>query len=384
MYATISDLLLDLFGIYIPLPVQTFGFFLGLSFLGAYWATQSELKRKENIGVISSSIKKIKLNEPISAIDFITTTIISAFVGFKFLEMILDYDALVQNPQLFLLSAKGSWFGALVGGAYGYYTKYKEAEKIRGKEIEERNITFHPYQHMGNILAIAGIVGIIGAKIFHNLENIDEFALDPWGSLISFSGLTFYGGLIMAAIAVLVYTSKNNIPPLHMIDAAAPGLMLAYGVGRLGCHLSGDGDWGIDNLSAKPNWMSSLPDWLWSYKYPHNVLNEGIPIQNCIGNHCSELPNFVYPTPLYEAIICILLFVVLWQMRKQFRSPGLLFGVYLILNGTERFMIEKIRINTTYNIFNHAITQAELISSALILLGLLLVYVSKSGKLQKT
>ena len=162
MYATISDLLLDLFGIYIPLPVQTFGFFLGLSFLGAYWATQSELKRKENIGVISSSIKKIKLNEPISAIDFITTTIISAFVGFKFLEMILDYDALVQNPQLFLLSAKGSWFGALVGGAYGYYTKYKEAEKIRGKEIEERNITFHPYQHMGNILAIAGIVGIIG------------------------------------------------------------------------------------------------------------------------------------------------------------------------------------------------------------------------------
>ncbi len=383
MYATISDLLLDLFGIYIPLPVQTFGFFLGLSFLGAFWATQSELKRKENIGVISSSIKKIRLNEPISAIDFITTTIISAFVGFKFLEMILDYDALVQNPQLFLLSAKGSWFGALVGGAYGYYTKYKEAEKIRGKEIEERNITFHPYQHMGNILAIAGIVGIIGAKIFHNLENIDEFALDPWGSLISFSGLTFYGGLIMAAIAVLVYTSKNNIPPLHMIDAAAPGLMLAYGVGRLGCHLSGDGDWGIDNLSAKPNWMSSLPDWLWSYKYPHNVLNEGIPIQNCIGNHCSELPNFVYPTPLYEAIICILLFVVLWQMRKQFSSPGLLFGVYLILNGTERFMIEKIRINTTYNIFNHAITQAELISSALILLGFILIYVSKLGKSQK-
>ncbi len=383
MYATISDLLLDLFGINIPLPIQTFGFFLGLSFLGAFWATQSELKRKEAKGLISASNKRIKLNEPISSIDYITTSVISAFVGFKFFEMILDYDALVLNPQLFLLSAKGSWFGAFLGGAYGYYTKYKEAEKTKGKEIEEKNIAFHPYQHMGNILAIAGIVGIIGAKIFHNLENLDEFALDPWGSLISFSGLTFYGGLILAAIAVLVYTSKNNIPPLHMIDAAAPGLMLAYGVGRLGCHLSGDGDWGIDNLSGKPNWMSSLPDWLWSYKYPHNVLNEGIPIQNCLGNHCSELPNFVYPTPLYEAIICILLFVVLWQMRKQFSSPGLLFGVYLILNGTERFMIEKIRINTTYNIFNHAITQAELISSALILLGLILIYVSKSGKLQK-
>lgn len=384
MYATISDLLLDLFGINIPLPIQTFGFFLGLSFFGAFWATQSELKRKESNGLLSTSIRKIKLNEPISNVDYITTSIISAFVGFKFFEMVLDYDALVQNPQLFLLSAKGSWFGALVGGAYGYYSKYKEAEKIKGKVIEEKSIVFHPYQHMGNILAIAGIVGIIGAKIFHNLENLDEFARDPWGSLISFSGLTFYGGLIMAAIAVLIYTSKNNIPPLHMIDAAAPGLMLAYGIGRLGCHLSGDGDWGIDNLSPKPNWMNSLPDWIWSYKYPHNVLNEGISIQNCLGNHCSELPNPVFPTPFYEAIVCIFLFIALWQLRKQLTSPGLLFGVYLILNGTERFIIEKIRINTTYNIFNHAITQAELISSALVLLGLALVYLSKTGKLQKS
>lgn len=384
MYATISDLLLDLFGINIPLPIQTFGFFLGLSFFGAFWATQSELKRKESNGLLNTSIRKIKLNEPISNVDYITTSIISAFIGFKFFEMVLDYDALVQNPQLFLLSAKGSWFGALVGGAYGYYSKYKEAEKIKGKVVEEKSIVFHPYQHMGNILAIAGIVGIIGAKIFHNLENLDEFARDPWGSLISFSGLTFYGGLIMAAIAVLIYTSKNNIPPLHMIDAAAPGLMLAYGIGRLGCHLSGDGDWGIDNLSPKPNWMNSLPDWIWSYKYPHNVLNEGISIQNCLGNHCSELPNPVFPTPFYEAIVCIFLFIALWQLRKQLTSPGLLFGVYLILNGTERFIIEKIRINTTYNIFNHAITQAELISSALVLLGLALVYLSKTGKLQKS
>lgn len=382
MYATISDLLLDLFGINIPLPIQTFGFFLGLSFFGAFWATQSELKRKENSGIINSSFKKVKLNEPISNVDYLTTTIISSFVGFKFFEMVLDYDALVQNPQLFLLSAKGSWFGALVGGAYGYYTKFKEAEKMKGKEIEEKSIVFHPYQHMGNILAIAGLVGIIGAKIFHNLENLDEFSRDPWGSLISFSGLTFYGGLIMAAIAVLLYTSKNNIPPLHMIDAASPGLMLAYGIGRLGCHLSGDGDWGIDNLSPKPNWMSGLPDWIWSYKYPNNVLNEGIQIENCIGNHCAQLPNPVFPTPFYEAMICLLLFVFLWQIRKKINAPGLLFGIYLILNGTERFLIEKIRINTTYNIFNHAITQAELISSALILLGLVLVFMSKSGKLK--
>lgn len=384
MYATISDLLLDLFGIYIPLPIQTFGFFLGLSFFGAFWATQAELKRKESNGLITSSIKKIKLNEPISQIEFLTTSIISGFVGFKFLEMILDYEALVQNPQLFLLSSKGSWFGAILGVSYGYYSKYKEAEKNKGKAIEEKNIVVHPYQHMGNILAIAGLVGIIGAKIFHNLENLDEFARDPWGSLISFSGLTFYGGLIMAAFAVLVYTSRNNIPVLHMIDAAAPGLMLAYGIGRLGCHLSGDGDWGIDNLSPKPNWLGSLPDWIWSYKYPNNVLNEGVAIENCLGSHCNQLPNPVFPTPFYEAVVCIFLFIFLWQSRKIFKTPGLIFGVYLILNGTERFLVEKIRINTTYNIFNHAITQAELISSALVLIGFLLIVLVKTGRLKTT
>ncbi|MCX6186387.1 MAG: prolipoprotein diacylglyceryl transferase, partial [Bacteroidetes bacterium] len=216
MYATISDLLLDLFGLNIPLPIQTFGFFLGLSFFGAFWATQSELKRKETNGLINTTLKSIKINEPISPVDYITTTVISAFIGFKLFEMILDYDALVQNPQLFLLSAKGSWFGAIAGGAYGYYTKHKESEKVKGKTIEIKTEVHHPYQHMANILVIAGAVGILGAKIFHKLEILDEFSRDPWGSLISFSGLTFYGGLIMAAIAVLIYTTKNNIPPLHM------------------------------------------------------------------------------------------------------------------------------------------------------------------------
>ncbi len=382
MYATISDLLLDLFGLNIPLPIQTFGFFLGLSFFGAFWATQSELKRKETNGLINTTLKSIKINEPISPVDYITTTVISAFIGFKLFEMILDYDALVQNPQLFLLSAKGSWFGAIAGGAYGYYTKHKESEKVKGKTIEIKTEVHHPYQHMANILVIAGAVGILGAKIFHNLENLDEFSRDPWGSLISFSGLTFYGGLIMAAIAVLIYTTKNNIPPLHMVDAAAPGLMLAYGIGRLGCQLSGDGDWGIDNLAQKPNWMSGLPDWMWSFRYPHNVINEGIPIDGCLGNHCSILPNPVFPTPFYEAVVCILLFIALWQMRKHFASPGFLFGFYLLLNGLERFIVEKIRINTTYKLFNHAITQAELISSGLILLGIILMYLSKSGKLK--
>ena len=98
---------------------------------------------------------------------------------------------------------------------------------------------------------LAAVSGLIGAKIFHNLENMDAFLADPMGQLLSFSGLTFYGGLICGTAVVIWYAKKHNMHYKHIADAAAPGLMLAYGVGRMGCHFSGDGDWGINNLSPK-------------------------------------------------------------------------------------------------------------------------------------
>jgi prolipoprotein diacylglyceryltransferase len=223
---------------------------------------------------------------------------------------------------------------------------------------------------MGNVVAIAAIAGLLGAKIFHNLENINELMADPVGALFSFSGLTFYGGLIVAAFSVLYYTSRHNIPNLVMMDAAAPALMLAYAIGRVGCHLSGDGDWGIDNLAPKPEWLAFMPDWFWAYNYPHNVINQGVPIAGCEGNHCYVLPNPVFPTPLYEALICMALFGLLWLLKTQFSIPGTLFFFYLILNGIERFLIEKIRINTTYQIGGNQVTQAEIISMAFIITGL--------------
>jgi prolipoprotein diacylglyceryltransferase len=259
--------------------------------------------------------------------------------------------------------------------------KKKEADQLVGKKMEIREITLHPFEHMGNIVGIAAIGGILGAKIFHNLENLDQLMADPIGSLISFSGLTFYGGLIVAGAGIIYYAGKNGIPTWHMCDSAAAGLMLAYGMGRLGCHLSGDGDWGIDNLMPKPEWLGFMPDWFWSYTYPNNVLNEGIPIMGCEGAHCHQLPNPVFPTPLYEAFACIGLFGVLWSVRKKFTIPGTFFFFYLLLNGIERFLIEKIRVNTTYQLFGKAITQAEIISFTFILasiIGLILLYRNKN------
>jgi hypothetical protein len=144
---------------------------------------------------------------------------------------------------------------------------------------------------------VAAISGIIGAKVFHNLENLGEFEKHPLEALVSFSGLTMYGGLIFGCIAVMWYGNKYGIKPLILADSTAPGLMLAYGTGRLGCQIAGDGDWGIVNLNPKPSWLNWLPDWAWSYNYPNNVINEGIPIPGCIGKHCMMLPDAVYPTP---------------------------------------------------------------------------------------
>jgi phosphatidylglycerol---prolipoprotein diacylglyceryl transferase len=382
MYATISDLLRDLFGLNIPLPIQTFGFMMALSFVGAYLASSSELKRMEANGLLKPFMVKQKVNEPVLMLDYVTAVIIGAFIGFKFLEMVLDYESLVANPQKFILSGKGSWFGALLGGAYAYYQKKKEADSLKGKEFKIVEVLTHPHELMGNIVGIAAIGGILGAKLFHNLENIDELMADPIGSLVSFSGLTFYGGLIVAAIGIIYYVGKHGIGAWYICDATAAGLMLAYGMGRLGCHLSGDGDWGIDNLMPKPEWLSAFPDWVWAYTYPNNVLNEGIPIAGCVGNHCNQLANPVFPTPLYEAVVCIGLFGLLWAVRKRFTIPGTFFMFYLLLNGIERFLIEKIRVNTTYTIFENKITQAELISSAFVLISVvgLIVLISKHKK----
>jgi phosphatidylglycerol---prolipoprotein diacylglyceryl transferase len=381
MYPTISDLINDLFGIYIPLPIQTFGFFVAIAFLLASYTLGKELRRKESEGLLKPVNKKFLKGAPVKPIDVFYSAVIGALLGYKLVDMIMNYTEFVNNPQAFVLSFRGNFFGIFFGAAVGFYLKYIEKRKEQKSTPTWENRLVYPHEHVGNMTLIAALAGIIGAKIFHNLENPGEFIDDPLGALLSFSGLTMYGGLICGAIAVIWYGKRNGVAPLHLIDAAAPGLMLAYGVGRIGCHVSGDGDWGQVNLSPMPSWLNWLPDWLWSYDYPNNVIREGVPIPGCEGTHCFVLPEPVWPTPLYEAIAGILLFFVLWGLRKHIKIPGLLFAIYLIMNGVERFFIEKIRVNETYNIFGFQPTQAEIISVMMIILGIAgMIYLVKKDK----
>ncbi|MFN4123638.1 MAG: prolipoprotein diacylglyceryl transferase [Flavobacteriales bacterium] len=382
MYPTISEFLKS-FGINLPLPIQTFGFFVALAFLFAAYTLGLELKRKTNEGLLIPQKKKVIENKPITWYDYAINAGIGFLLGFKLVFAFLNYSYFASNPQEVILSGMGSIPGGIGLAAILVYLKYREAQQLKGKTPKEKWVEVQPYELVSNITLIAALFGLLGAKVFHNLENIDEFFQDPIDALLSFSGLTFYGGLIVAAVAVIRYGKKNGIPPLHIADAAAPGLMLAYGIGRIGCHASGDGDWGIVNSHPKPDFLGFLPDWMWSFKYPHNVNQDGVPIPGCEGRYCFELPEAVWPTPFYEAIMGITLFFILWSIRKRIHIPGLLFSIYLLINGMERFFIEKIRVNTEYNIFGMGITQAEIISMSLILIGVAgIIYLIRVNKVK--
>ena len=374
MYPNISFFLQDAFGINIPLPIQTFGFFVALAFILSSWTLSLELKRKEKEGLISPFNQEKLIGKPFSLFTFMLASFVGFLIGFKLLYIFNDYSFFVNNPQQVILSTEGNIAGGFIGLIINLYLKLKESKKQQLEKPKLVNVTTWPFELVGNITIIAATSGIIGAKIFHNLENINDFMADPVGQLLSFSGLTFYGGLICGAAAVIWYAKKYNVNYKHLSDAAAPGLMLAYGIGRMGCHFSGDGDWGIENIASKPDWMSFLPDWMWAYNYPNNVLNQGERIIGCVGNYCHQLETAVFPTAFYEIIMALLLFAFLWSIKEKIKAPGMLFGIYLMVNGIERFFIEKIRVNTKYIIFGNEITQAEIISSVLFIIGATIVF----------
>ena len=368
MYPTLQHLFNDLFGIPFP-ALPSFGFILALSFVGAYMVSKRELLRKENEGLIASMRIKVLRGQPATKGDYAMAAVTGFLIGFKLLYFILNAKAFGADPQSLILTLDGSWVGGLLGLGLSVYLRKKEDDKEKLPKPEWVEVERHPYQLMDTVVTIAAVAGILGAKVFHQLENLDEFWQDPMGSLFSASGLTFYGGLICGAISVLYFANKNGVKPIHMADATAPGLILSYGMGRVGCQVSGDGDWGIVNTLPKPSSLSFLPDWFWSYTYPNNVVHDGVPIPGCEGRYCNALPEGVFPTPLYEAILCIGLFIFLWSIRKKLKTPGLMFCLYLMLNGVERFMIEKIRVNSVYHIFGAQVTQAEIISVLLFAAG---------------
>jgi phosphatidylglycerol---prolipoprotein diacylglyceryl transferase len=385
MYPNFYYIFRDWFGIEIEFLkiINSFGFFVAISFLLAGVFMQKELKRKFNDGILGKgTVLSFWVGKPLSKSDYISSAITGFLLGFKILPLLLDFGVANGNPQDFLLSSKGNiLYGILLALAFTAFNYYSD-KKQRLETPELKTKLVDPSYFIGEFTIAAFVGGIIGAKAFHIFENMNEFYKDPWDSIVSFGGLTFYGGLIVGGGAVLYLAKKRGIKILHMLDVGGPAMMLAYGTGRIGCQVSGDGDWGINNTAPKPDWMSFLPDWMWSYDYPHNVNSVGEQIPGCnFQEHCNHLVPSVFPTPFYETIMALILFFILWKLRKKLTYAGILFGIYLIMNGVERFLIEKIRVNTIMEFAGVHFTQAELISSLMVILGIFIIIYSYKVKL---
>jgi len=370
MYPTLTDLIEGIFGVRIPLPIQSYGFMVAMAFLAGAWVIVNEFKRKEKEGKLKATERKEWIGKPANWQEMAISGLVSFVIGFKLLYAITDYSTFVDNPQKFILSGDGSWLGGILFAAGSVYLTWRDKNKQKLAKPRLETKLIRPHEQTGNILMVAAVSGIIGSKIAHNLENIDDLIANPIDALLSFSGLSFYGGLIFGAIAVIWYTRKHGMKVLHVADVAAPALAIAYAVGRMGCQISGDGCWGVENTQAIPSSLSWLPDWVWSSHYPNNVINAGEVMADCAGKHCHALVNPVFPTPIYETTMMIVIFLVLWFIRKRINIPGMIFSIYLIFAGFERFFIEKIRVNNVYHIFGAEITQAEIISTFSILLGI--------------
>jgi phosphatidylglycerol:prolipoprotein diacylglycerol transferase len=187
------------------------------------------------------------------------------------------------------------------------------------------------------------------------VEEWQGFLAAPMNYILTGAGFTWYGGFFGGVAAVSWVVKKNKIPWLVGADIAAPALALAYGVGRIGCHFAGDGDWG------------SVTDMPWGVAYTNAIVgwadpNTGIPYPPGVR---------VHPAPIYEFIGGVLVFAILWSLRKKGYAPGTLGWLYLLLAGFARFVVEFWRINPLIGL---SLSEAQLFSLVLMVGGLLLLF----------
>lgn len=222
-------------------------------------------------------------------------------------------------------------YGLLLGMAFYLGFLFAEREfKIKGLDPDIA------YKLLIAIIPSA----IIGAKLFHIIDNFGEFLMSPKDMILSGAGLSVYGGFLLSFIVALIIIKKEKQNILQIFDIASPSMALGYGIGRLGCHVSGDGCYGI------------ISDSIFALSYPSGIV---------------PVTATVYPTPLFESTLSFIFFFILLQLRTKNLKTGTLFFIYLALNGTARFLIEFIRLNP---VTNFGLTQAQLVALLFIITGI--------------
>jgi phosphatidylglycerol---prolipoprotein diacylglyceryl transferase len=217
------------------------------------------------------------------------------------------------------------------------------------------------------IIGIAGLAGIVGARLYHVLESPSEFFANPWPQLISRFGFAWFGGFLGGFGALLILSRREKIPTLTFLDACSPAATVGYAIGRIGCLLSGDGDYGIP---------TNLP---WGMSFPNGVVPT---TETCVQQGWPANCR-VHPTPLYEFVVWMLIAYVLWRIGasvlQQKKSAGLVFCGYLVFTGIARFLVEIIRLNPR-SFFGMSNAQAASVASVLLGVALFFVIVRKTAE----
>ena len=361
---------------------NTYGFFVAQAFLFAALVLRQELKRREQLNLLIGYPREIVVGTGPNWTQLLINGVISFLFGYKIIGAFTNMDQASIDQMAYLQNSEGSLLGGILAMALSIFPAYRKAKKEELPKPERRWVDNMPHEQIGEMAVIAAIFGFLGAKIFDFLQpdRIQDFFKNVTALLsnpsLFVSGLTVYGGLIFGGLAILVFAYRRKIHVAHLFDALGMSFLLAQGVGRLGCHFSGDGDWGIVNSNIRPVW---IPESFWSNTYAHNVINAGEPIPGCSGQYCYELSAGVYPTSIYEFFLLLGGFLLLFFLRKKLtHQPGLLFAGFLIFAGVERFLIEGIRVTSAASALG--LTQAQIISIGMILGGMgLIIYKFKSN-----
>jgi prolipoprotein diacylglyceryltransferase len=222
MYPNLYYVFKDWFGVELKVLsfLNTFGLMVAMGFVVAAIVITSELKRKEKQGLLFPREESITVGKPASMFDLIVNFLVGFLFGYKLLGLFINKpDEL--TPQEYIFSSEGSVAGGLLLAALITGLKWWEKNKQKLKAPEQRSIRIWPHDRVGDIVIISLVFGVIGAKLFDNLENWDEFVANPVDRIFSAGGLTFYGGLITAGIAICVYAYKKNIKIVHLVELVA-------------------------------------------------------------------------------------------------------------------------------------------------------------------
>jgi phosphatidylglycerol:prolipoprotein diacylglycerol transferase len=196
-----------------------------------------------------------------------------------------------------------------------------------------------------SVVAFVTVIGIVGAKLWHVLEDPVTLYHYPLATLFDRAGFAWYGGLLAGILTLMWQGRTAGVGALGMLDLAAPAAAVGYGVGRIGCLTSGDGDYGI---------ATKLP---WGMSFPHGLV---------------PTTDHVHPTPIYEFLAAMIIAAILWKRGR--RQPGEITGEYLVLAGLARFLVEFIRINPR---IYFGMSNAQLASLGSIIVGVVLIVLAR-------